>query len=87
MQPALVLGSTRATIKHASLNGQRLLVIQPLGVDDAADGPPLLAVDRLGAGKGDRVMVTSDGSFARELLAHEQTPVRWAVLGLIDPKH
>lgn len=84
MQPALVLGSARATVKHSSLNGERLLVLQPLGVDDVADGPPLLAVDHLGSRKGDRVMITSDGTHAREMLGDDHTPVRWSVFGLID---
>lgn len=84
MQPAVVLGSARATVKHSSLNGERLLVLQPLGTDDASDGPPLLAVDHLGARKGDRVMITSDGTHAREMLNDDHTPVRWSVFGLID---
>jgi len=86
MQSALVLGTTRATVKHDSLTGERLLVLQPLGVDDAPDGSPLLAIDHLGARRGDHVMITSDGSFARDLVNHDKTPVRWAVMGLIDPK-
>jgi ethanolamine utilization protein EutN len=84
MQPALVLGSARATVKHASLNGERLLVLQPLGVDDTPDGPPLLAVDHLGARRQDRVMITSDGLQTREMLNDNHTPVRWSVFGLID---
>ncbi len=67
MQPALVLGSTRATVKHESLEGQRLVVLQPLLMDDSPDGPPLIAIDAFGCRCGDRVMVTSDGTYAREV--------------------
>jgi len=84
MQPARVLGSTRATVKHASFQGRRLVVVQPLGVDDAADGPPLIAVDALGSRRGDRVMITSDATYARELTGHENTPARWSVVGIED---
>jgi ethanolamine utilization protein EutN len=84
MQPAAVLGTTRATVKHESLRGQRLLIVQPLGVDDAADGPPLIAVDQLSASRGDRIMITSDGAYARELVGHEATPVRWYTIGILD---
>jgi len=84
MQPAAVLGSARATVKHESLDGQRLVVIQPLGVDGVNDGPPLLAVDQLGCRRGDRVMVTSDGAYARVVTNHKNTPVRWSVIGLLD---
>ena len=84
MQPALVLGSTRATVKHESFDGQRLVVIRLLTADDSADGPPLIALDHLGSRCGDRVMVTSDGSYAREVTGHRNTPARWTVLGIVD---
>jgi len=84
MQPALVLGSTRATIKHESLEGQRLVVTQPLMMDESADGPPLLAVDAFGSRRGDRVMITSDGTYAREVTNNPNTPARWSVVGIVD---
>tara|TARA_R110002049_G_scaffold4601_5_gene32654 strand:- start:911753 stop:912007 length:255 start_codon:yes stop_codon:yes gene_type:complete len=84
MQPALVLGSTRATVKHDSLDGQRLVIVQPVGVNDSADGPPLIAVDATGCRFGDRVMLTSDGLYARELTGHKNTPARWSVIGIED---
>ena len=84
MQPALVLGSTHATVKHASFDGQRLIVIRLLTASDAADGPPLIALDQLGSRRGDRVMVTSDGSYAREVTGSRTTPARWTVLGIVD---
>ncbi|KAA5540448.1 ethanolamine utilization protein EutN [Roseiconus nitratireducens] len=84
MQPAVVLGSTRATVKHESFVGRRLVIIQPLALDDSADGPPLAALDAVGSRRGDRVMITSDGSYAREVSGHENTPARWTVIGIID---
>jgi ethanolamine utilization protein EutN len=84
MQPAHVLGSTHATVKHESFEGQRLVVIQPLAMDDSADGPPLVAIDALGARRGDRVMVSSDGSYAREVTNNVKTPARWSVVGIVD---
>ncbi|MEL6897850.1 MAG: EutN/CcmL family microcompartment protein [Planctomycetota bacterium] len=84
MQPAIVLASTHATVKHNSLNGHLLVVLQPVGVDDRADGPPLIAVDPMGSRKGDRVVMTSDGRHAREVCNSDQTPCRWIVLGVID---
>ncbi len=84
MQPALVIGSTRATVKHDSLDGQRLLIVQPLGVNDTVDGPPLVVIDAQGSRKGDTVMLTSDGTYARDLTGHNETPARWSVMGIID---
>jgi ethanolamine utilization protein EutN len=84
MQPALVLGTARATAKHVSLTGQKLLICQPLGPDDTADGPPQLVVDQLGADRGDHVMLTSDGKHAVQILKSKNTPVRWTTIGIID---
>jgi len=84
MQPATVLGTTHATVKHASFEGQKLVVLQPLGVDDRADGPPILAVDPMGCRQGDRVILTSDGSYARQVTGHDNTPARWTIVGIED---
>ena len=84
MQPARVLGAARATVKHASLQGRRLVIAQPLGVDDQSDGPPLIVIDVTGCRPGDRVMITSDGLYAREVTGDPNTPARWSVLGIED---
>lgn len=84
MQTALVLGSSRATVKHESLEGQRLVILQPLMHDDSPDGPPLIAIDAMGTRKGDHVMITSDGSYARVVTSHKSTPARWSVAGILD---
>lgn len=85
MQVALVVGHAHATIKHPTLTGHKLLLTQPLLAGGLKpDGPPLLAVDRLGAGAGDRVMLTSDGAAIRELFGVENSPIRWVVLGIVD---
>ena len=85
MQTALVVGTTTATAKHPSLGGWKLLIVQPLAADDKSpDGDPVLAVDNLGAGRGERVIITSDGKGTRELLKSNTTPVRWSVLGICD---
>ncbi len=85
MQLARVVGTATATVKHSSLAGRRLLVVQPLLADrHNPDGPPVVAVDAFGAGLGDLVIVTSDGLSIRELLQDNQAPVRWSVLGIPD---
>lgn len=84
---ALVIGNAVSTIKHASIARHKLLIVQPLMADDRSpDGEPFIAVDGIGAGIGQRVMLTSDGKFARELLGANATPVRWTVVGIEDPK-
>jgi ethanolamine utilization protein EutN len=85
MQLGTVVGSATSTVKHRSMEGWKLLVVQLLlGDGRTADGEPVLAVDRLGAGRGERVMLSSDGKGTRELLDSETTPVRWSVMGIAD---
>ena len=55
------------------MNGWKLLVVQPLMADgNTPDGDPVLAVDACGAGRGERVMITSDGTGTRELVGERQ---------------
>ena len=84
MQIAQVVGQAVTTIKHTSLHGWRLLVVQPLTADAKEDGEPLLAIDRLGAGASQRVMISNDGAGAREAVGDKNSPIRWMVLGIID---
>ena len=84
MQPATVLGTTHATVKHESFEGRRLVIVQPLLVNDQPDGGPLIAIDGFGARSGDRVMLTSDGSYAKEATENDSTPARWSVAGIVD---
>ena len=85
MQLGLVVGTASSTVKHATMHGQKLLIVQPLMADGLApDGDPQIAVDGIGAGKGERVMITSDGKYMREMLKTDATPVRWSVIGICD---
>jgi ethanolamine utilization protein EutN len=84
MQIGRVVGQAVSTVKHPSMHGWRLLVVQPLTPAGGADGEPLLAIDRLGAGKADLVIVSNDGAGAREMVGARDSPVRWMVLGVCD---
>ncbi len=67
------------------MEGWKLLIVQPLGPDGRSpDGDPILAVDSLGAGTGEIVIISSDGKGTRELLKNNTTPVRWSVMGIAD---
>lgn len=76
-----VVGNAVSTIKHASLEGWRLVTVQPLR---AASLDPVLAIDVLGAGVGSLVVMTNDGGGARELIGDDTSPARWMVVGLVD---
>ena len=79
-----VIGNATSTVKHASMQGCTLLVVQPLNAEQRADGDPVLAIDQLGAAQGQHVLLSSDGRSARELLGVEATPVRWSTIGVAD---
>lgn len=84
MQVAEVIGRVTATVKHHSLEGWRLFLVQPLGIGNVPDGDPLIAIDNLGSRRGDKVVITSDGTSVREMIGTNDTPVRWAILGIAD---
>jgi ethanolamine utilization protein EutN len=85
VQLAKVVGRAIATVKHESLAGWRLLLVQPLDAAGEADGDPQLAIDNLGSRKTDIVMLTTDGAAVRDIVKKENTPIRWAVIGIADP--
>ena len=84
MQLDLVVGHAVSTVKHPTLNGWRLLVVQLLGTDDRPDGEPILAVDSLGGTVGSKVICTTDAVLVRELTGARNSPIRWSVMGLPD---
>ena len=84
MQIARVIGTVVSTQKHATFEGAKLLLVQPIGLDDAPRGTPLLAVDSVGAGVTEKVLVVIEGRAAGEALGRKLAPVDAAVIGIID---
>jgi ethanolamine utilization protein EutN len=84
MQIARVIGTVVATQKHAKLEGAKLLLVQPLSVDDAPRGAPLLAIDSVGAGIGEKVLIVIEGRAAGEALRRRAAPVDAAIIGIVD---
>ena len=80
----IVEGNAISTVKHATLAGWRLVLVQPLDMEGRPDGDPLLAIDMIGAGRGMRVVVSNDGRGAREMIGDNTTPARWSIIGLAD---
>ena len=83
MQVGRGIGTTTSTLKHSTFQGERLLIVQLEAKNGAVDGEPVIVFDRLGAGRGDRVLVTNDGQILQEMLGRT-TPGRWSVMGLPD---
>lgn len=83
MQLAKVLGSVVATVKHESLTGVRLLLIQPQDENGVPDGDAIVAADPLQAGAGDLVEWTT-GREAALALPDTYAPVDCAIVSIVD---
>jgi ethanolamine utilization protein EutN len=81
---ARVIGEVVATQKHASHEGCKVLVVQPLNLDGTDRGDALVALDAVGAGVGDRVLVCTEGYGAMTSVGRPQSPISTAVIGFID---
>jgi ethanolamine utilization protein EutN len=84
MQIARVVGTVVATQKNRKLEGAKLLLVQPLTLEGQPRGVVLLAIDSVGAGIGERVLVVIEGKAAGDALGRKAAPVDAAVIGIID---
>jgi len=84
MQLGRVIGTVVATKKHTKLDGAKLLLVQPLTLDDQPRGTPLLTIDSVGAGIGEKVLVVIEGRAAGDALRRRAAPVDAAIIGIVD---
>jgi ethanolamine utilization protein EutN len=83
MQLAKVIGDIVATRKEPALQGMKLLVIQPLAPDGTNAGRPIVAVDSVGAGVGERVFFVR-GKEASFPFYPTEVPTDAGIVGIID---
>ena len=84
MQIARVIGTVVATQKNKKFEGAKLMLVQPLNMDDTPRGHALIAVDGVGAGVDEKVLVVLEGRAAGEALGKKAAPVDAAIIGIID---
>jgi ethanolamine utilization protein EutN len=84
MQLAMVVGTLVATQKHGRFEAAKLLLVQPIAPDETPRGPMLLAVDTVGAGVREKVLIVLDGKAAADAMQRRGTPVDAAILGIVD---
>ena len=84
MQIARVVGTVVSTQKNRKLEGAKLLLVQPLTLDGAPRGVALLAIDSVGAGVGERVLVVIEGKAAGDALGRKAAAVDAAIVGIVD---
>lgn len=81
---AEVVGTIVSPVQIPVLDGQKLLLLRPVGPDGKASGKTRIGVDRAQAGVGDRVLVIDEGNSGRQILGDPKAAVKTIVVGVVD---
>ncbi len=81
---ARVVGDVVSTHRHAHLRGKKLLLVRRLALSGEEEGAELIALDVIGVGSGERVLVVQEGGSARTLFGDPDIPAQAVVVGVID---
>jgi len=81
---AKVCGAIHSTINHAFYDERKILIVDKLTLDEKPSGDYLIAVDTVGAGAGETVLVVDEGNSARQIVDEENAPIRSIIVGIID---
>jgi ethanolamine utilization protein EutN len=84
MQIGRVVGTIVATQKNRKLDGAKLLLVQPMTLEGTARGAAVLAIDSVGAGIGERVLLVIEGKAAGDALGKKGAAVDAAIIGIVD---
>lgn len=79
-----VVGTVVTTISHPHFKNRRLLVVQPLGMEDEEAEAAFIALDSTQAGIGDTVLVNREGGGNRQVLQNPDGCVNSVIVGIID---
>jgi microcompartment protein CcmK/EutM len=81
---ARITGSVVSTIHHPIVDGHKLLLADRLDLTGKPTGGYLIALDAIGAGQGEIVLILDEGTGARQILDDPNAPVRSIVVGIVD---
>ncbi|MCP5039693.1 MAG: EutN/CcmL family microcompartment protein [bacterium] len=81
---ARIIGSVVSTIHHPIVDGRKLLVAERLDASKRPTGGYLIALDAIGAGKDEIVLILDEGNGARQILDDSEAPVRSIIVGIVD---
>jgi microcompartment protein CcmK/EutM len=82
---AKVKGNVVSTQKNENLRGHKLLIVHPIDLDGSFLGEKdIIAIDLIGSGIGDTVIVTQEGAAVRQILKHSKAPVHSIIVGNVD---
>ena len=79
-----VIGEIVSTCKHPSHEGRKILLVQPLNLDGSNRGDALVALDGVGSGIGELVLLATEGYSAMTAVHRPNSPIDMAVIGIID---
>ena len=79
-----ITGSVVSTIHHPIVNHRKLLVAERLDAAGRPTGGYLIALDAIGAGRGETVLIIDEGNGVRQILDNDNAPVRSVVVGIVD---
>jgi len=79
-----VTGNVVSTIHHSVVDGKKLLLAERLDQHGKSTGGYIIALDGIGAGRGETVLILDEGSGARQILDDASAPVRSIVVGIVD---
>ena len=82
-----VVGTVVTTISHRDYKNRRLLVVQPMQLENESPGEDFIALDNSQAGIGDTVLVNREGNGARQALKNPEACVISVIVGIIDSVH
>ena len=84
MKLARVVGNVVSTINTPDFDGRTLLLVDLVGPDGKPTGGYQIAVDSIGAGAGETVLLLDEGNGARQVLNAPGAPIRTVVIGIVD---
>ena len=81
---ARVIDTVVATQKHKSHSERKILLVQPLDLEGQDSGDPVVAIDAVSAGIGERVLVVQEGFSAMTSVGRPESPIDASVIGIVD---
>ena len=79
-----ICGSINSTINHDFYENKRLLIVDKLNPDGSETGKYIIAIDSVGAGFGETVIIIDEGGSARMIVEDETAPLRSIIVGIVD---
>lgn len=79
-----VVGNVTSTVNHPWCDGRKLMIVEREAPDGSVLPGYLIAVDTVGAGPGERVLVLDEGNGARQVVGSSDAPVRSVIVGIVD---